>query len=108
MWLNVDQLGSGHGTPVALSSGSELSSKPGRSERRTGSLAWLPSLPECCRVDQCGSVSTVSASQLVKITSKDQEQLHTETHRGPRLIDHEKKSKQLVSHTVVYEAQISK
>jgi len=31
VWLNVDQLGSGYGTPVALSSGSEFSPKPGRS-----------------------------------------------------------------------------
>jgi len=53
----VDQLSSGYGTPVALSSGSEPSPKPGRLERRTG-REWLPSLPECCRVDQCGSVST--------------------------------------------------
>ena len=29
--LNVDQLSSGYGTPVALSSGSEPSPKPGRS-----------------------------------------------------------------------------
>ena len=61
MWLSVDQLGSGYGTPVALSSRSEPSPKPDLSERSTGrewSPSWLPSLPECCRVDQCGSVST--------------------------------------------------
>jgi len=45
VWLNVDQLGSGCGIPVVLSSGSEPLLKPGRSERRTGkewSPAWLP------------------------------------------------------------------
>jgi len=60
VWLNVDQLSSGYGTPVALSSGSETSPKPGPSEQtgKEWSPAWLPSLPECCRVDQYGSVST--------------------------------------------------
>ena len=79
MWLNVDQLSSGYGTPVALSSGSEPLPKPGQSKRRTGkewSLAWLPSLPWTWMVkfvlvvDRCDQMELQTESDILRMVLK--------------------------------------